>query len=210
MKLVNLFRRNYFSWVIILAVFYTSLFVFLGYSYYGSSFIQNFWSNWLSTLLGVIIGVPILIWVSGIQERKIEKERKEKILKSLYGELVYCKIELDRMVDREIIKLESGVLSSILRKEIWNAYSDGGELEWIKDVSLIAQIADSYYSIRAVSDLADRYYDSVQYATEESSVRRINEVFNTLVSSIEYSTGSVTKTINTIRGLIPNVTEQSL
>jgi hypothetical protein len=176
-------------------------------NFFDFAFWQSFVSNAFATLIGITLGVYGALWLNNYQERKTEKERKKKILKSLYDELDYCKTELDRMADRENIKLESGVLSSILRNEIWNAYSDGGELEWIKDVSLIAQIADSYYSIRAVSDLADRYYDSVQYATEESSARRINEVFDTLVLAINYSAGSVRETMDTIRGLIPNVTD---
>jgi hypothetical protein len=45
---------------------------------YGSSFIQDFISNWLATLLGAMIGVPLALWVSGIQERKIESGKKNK------------------------------------------------------------------------------------------------------------------------------------
>jgi glycopeptide antibiotics resistance protein len=49
-----------------------------GMQNYGSSFIQDFISNWLATLLGAMIGVPLALWVSGIQERKIESGKKNK------------------------------------------------------------------------------------------------------------------------------------
>jgi hypothetical protein len=168
--------------------------------FFDFSFWQNFVSNGLATLLGVIVGIPVALWIGRIEEELSGKERKTIILKSLYDELGYCEIELDRMVSYETIRVESGVLRSVLRNEIWHAYSDGGELEWIKDVSLIAQIA-----IRSVGDLADRYYDSVQYATEESSVLRINMVFKTLREAIDYSKKSVKKTMGVIKGLVPDV-----
>jgi hypothetical protein len=163
---------------------------------WGSSFIQDFGANWLATFLGIVIGVPLALWVNGYQEKNTETGRKKKILSSLYNELEYCKLELDRLIDEEVIKTESGTLSSVLRNEIWNAYSDGGELEWIRDVSLLAQIADSYYSIRAISSLADKYYDSVIYS--EGETPRIHEVVNMLISAIAYGRDSVSKTMELI------------
>lgn len=167
---------------------------------WGSSFIQDFGANWLATFLGIVIGVPLALWVNGYQEKNTEIGRKKKILSSLYNELEYCKLELDRLIDEEVIKTESGTLSSVLRNEIWNAYSDGGELEWIRDVSLLAQIADSYYSIRAISSLADKYYDSVIYS--EGETPRIHEVVNMLISAIEYGRDSVSKTMELIHPFI--------
>jgi hypothetical protein len=172
------------------------LFTMWGICFWGSSFIPDFWANWLATFLGVGIGVPVVLWANRFQEQFTERERKQKILSSLYEELDYCKLELDRLIDEEVIKTESGTLSSVLRNEIWNAYSDGGELEWIRDVSLLAQIADSYYSIRAISNLADRYYDSVIYS--EGETPRIHEVVNMLISAIEYGRDSVRKTMELI------------
>jgi len=195
--MVKWIRRHFVTLMVIGSILFVAILVFLGFHSWGISFVQNFGSNWLATLLGVIIGLPLAFWANNYQEQATERERKWKILNSLYNELDYCKIELVRWVDQDLIRTESGTISSVLRNEIWNAYSDGGELEWIKDVGLLAQIADSYYSIRAVSDLADRYYDSV--LDSEMLTPRITEVFSTLLSAIEYSTDSVNKTMYVIK-----------
>jgi hypothetical protein len=185
-------------------IFYVIIIV-LGTVAYGSIFIQDFATNWLATFMGIVIGVPLAFWANEHQERITEKERKTKILKSLYDELEYSKIEFDNLKDTETIKLESGVLSSLLRDEIWNAFSDGGELQWIKDIVLLSIIADAYSTIRSVSNLADRWYDTMQYTTVQSSGERMVEVFNYLVEAIHNSQRSVGNTMLVIREMYPDV-----
>ena len=123
-------------------------------------FWSNFLSNGLATLLGVAIGIPIALWISNFQNRKTEKEKKKKILTSLLNELDDCKHELERMDNKTVLSSELYLLSSRLRNELWKTYSDGGELQWIKDIHLLGQIADSYYSIRAIMELSDKYYNA--------------------------------------------------
>ena len=128
------------------------------------NFVSNFVSSGLATLLGVIIGIPVALWLNSFQTRRTEKEKKKKILASLVNELGDNKHELERMNDNAILRSELYLLGSRLRNELWKAYSDGGELQWIKDIELLGKIADSYYSIRAIMELADKHYSSV-YST---------------------------------------------
>ena len=102
------------------------------------------------------------------------------------------------MADFKTLQQDSGVLSSLLRNELWKAYSDGGELEWIKNAALLAKIADAYYSIRSVMSLSDRYYDSTQYSTEQASPARIREVINTLRETLEHGSKSIKNTLKAI------------
>jgi hypothetical protein len=117
-------------------------------NFFDFTFWQSFVSNLGATIIGVGLGIPVALLINRWIERRTEKERKKKILTLLRDELSYNEIEFDRMQNIDILNRESGVLSSILRNELWKAYSDGGELEWIKNVDLLAKIADTYYSIR--------------------------------------------------------------
>ena len=139
--MTKLIGRYFVALMVIGSILFVALLVFWGFQSWGIFFVQNFGSNWLATLLGVIIGLPLAFWANNYQEQATQRQRKWKILKSLFNELGYYKIELDRWVDQDLIRTESGTVSSVLLNEIWNTFSDGGELEWIKDGRLLAQIS---------------------------------------------------------------------
>lgn len=195
---MNWAKTHPVSTALIATIIFVAVMILWGLYAFGPDFLQDFGANWLATFLGLMMGIPLALWLSNYQEKSTEKEKKYKILASLKDELSYSVHELGRMLDDQVLKRESGVLSSLLRNELWRAYSDGGELQWIKDVDLLAQIADSYYCIRAIMDLSDRYYDSVQYATEEASPARIGEVFQTLKLAVDVGLRSIEDTIREI------------
>jgi len=43
-------------------------------NFFDTTFWQSFLSNALATFLGVIIGIPVALWISQYRERKTEKE----------------------------------------------------------------------------------------------------------------------------------------
>jgi 16S rRNA C1402 N4-methylase RsmH len=97
------------------------------------------------------------------------------------------------MLDNTTLKNECVVLGSLLRNELWKAYSDGGDLQWIKDIELLANIADSYYNIRAIMELSDKYYNAVQFATEDAPSTPSREVFQTLRLAVDVGLRSIQK-----------------
>jgi hypothetical protein len=126
--------------------------------------------NWAATMIGVIVGVPIALWLGSFQQMEQERKernknelealaRKSKILKLIKKELEYnreqllaAKIEVDG-VPKRVVFLEG------LKDELWNAFSDGGELEWIKDLQLMDAISFAYHYIRREIYLEQLYME---------------------------------------------------
>jgi hypothetical protein len=133
-------------------------------------FLENFIGNWAATMIGVVVGIPIALWLSRLQQKEQERKeqerekqealaRKSKILKLIKKELEYnrdqllaSRIEVDG-VPKRVVFLEG------LKDELWNAFSDGGELEWIKDLQLMDVISFAYHYIRREIYLEQLYME---------------------------------------------------
>ena len=127
--------------------------------FFDISFWQNFVSNALATFVGAVIGIPVALWLSKYQEQTSEKERKKKILSLLQEELMINLTLVSGIKHREDKEFEYSIIGPFLRDESWNAFSDGGELEWIKDPKLLSDLANSYDYIRSLRQLSQRYFD---------------------------------------------------
>jgi len=104
--------------------------------FFSAEFWQSFVSNALATCIGAGLGVLGALWLSRYQEKSSEKERKKKILRLLFNELLGNLTQLSAFQKSQIKYREALTLSALLRNESWRAFSDGGELEWIKDPQL--------------------------------------------------------------------------
>jgi len=138
---------------------------------FDNSFWNNFLSNALATIVGVLIGIPIALWINRIQQKYADyaekqksniesSSRRRKILQLLRGELNENQILLNKTCDD--IKNESFFTgfrfdSYRLRVELWSAFSDGGELEWIHDLDLLHSLALAYDTTRMVMFSGERY-----------------------------------------------------
>ena len=102
--------------------------------FFDTSFWQNFVSNTLATIVGaVILGIPIALWLNKHQEKSSEKERKKKILSLLREELLINLTQLSGWEKNDNKRIEVNIIGPFLRNESWKAFSDGGELQWIKN-----------------------------------------------------------------------------
>jgi len=108
--------------------------------FFDFSFWQNFASNGLATLLGVAIGIPIALWINNLLEKQTEVKHKKKILSVLKVELTENDQILTRWVESGKDKLGVIVVNVRLKDELWSTFSDGGELEWIKDTQLLVHL----------------------------------------------------------------------
>lgn len=126
-------------------------------SFFDFSFWQSFLSNALATFLGVIVGIPVALWIGRYQERKMELEKKEKILKLIHEELSVNHDFLSEWLAEPSTTILD-ILFIHLRYEMWRAFSDGGEIQWIKDAETLAYIAEAFACVRTVKELAFNYY----------------------------------------------------
>jgi len=128
------------------------------------SFLQNFLSNLFATFIALIIGIPIALWLERMRVRREEKarereeqQRTRKILQLLKTELHQNKEAIDK-IHIDVANYYYG-----LRTELWDAFSDGGELQWIKDPDLLAVLSAAFSGIRQVRILYEKYTDLYFY-----------------------------------------------
>jgi len=137
------------------------------------SFLDSTMGNWFATMVGLIAGVPIGLWINQKQqelqekernniEKKINRERKIKILTLLRNELdinrQYLFLLIEKQNDQPAVTIRAG-----MKNVLWKAFSDSGELQWINNPSLIDKISSAYYNINALIELEHQYSDPYFY-----------------------------------------------
>ena len=155
--------------------------------FFSLEFWQSFVSNALATFLGAGLGVLGALWLSKHQEKSAEKERKNKILRLLFSELLVNVTHLSGFQKSQIKHREALTLSAVLRNESWKAFSDGGELEWIKDPKLLDELSEAYFAIRSVMNLSDKYCQVSMYETNEMSFWTGSNLASTIDYGVQYA-----------------------
>jgi len=136
-----------------------------------SQFWLDFLANALATFLGAIVAVPLALWVDRRQSSHHERASVGKMLKLLRAELQHCDKQVETWQGPTDRGRTTGNLSASLKDELWRAFSDGGELSWLKDIDLLASLSESYYQVHSIRYLASRHFDSVLTPTEPSLSR---------------------------------------
>jgi hypothetical protein len=125
--------------------------------FFNVSFWQGFVGNLLATILGVAAGIPIAFWINRRVESETEKEKREKILYNLLLELEENHQIITRWQESKDVGPSKEMYGALLSDEVWNTFSDGGELQWIKDKSLVGWLAWTYSDIKRTKYLYDSY-----------------------------------------------------
>ena len=142
---ISFLRRHfYILLLILLTVGAVVVFIFTCgryASFYNISFWQNSVSNFISTFLGLLFGIPIALWLNSVQQDIVEKnenlklqneekKRKRKILDSLKTELSST-LELFKSYPGFKIITEDAFdevyfTATASCVEVWKSFSDGG------------------------------------------------------------------------------------
>lgn len=154
--MVGLLRRYW----IILAVGVIVPLVYAFFRIPDQNFLDGFIGDWLATIIGLIIGIPIALELERWQTRSEANQRRIKILRNLKEELSYNLELISKSWPRKSAIHRGAYLAGAFRVESWRALSDGGELQWINDLEILESISTSYYYIRQLSQLADRLWSS--------------------------------------------------
>jgi hypothetical protein len=129
-----------------------------------SAFRDAFLGNWLATIVGVIAGIPIALWLSRMQQSEQDKEEsrkheedslrhKGKIIGLIKEELVYNRSILQSQTEQMYV---TELVINRAKDETWNAFSDGGELQWINDHALLDLCSSAYHQIMVIILLQER------------------------------------------------------
>jgi hypothetical protein len=168
--------------------------------FFDFSFWQQFVSNGLATLIGAIIGIPSALGVARYLERLSEQEHKKKILEVLFSELITNFTVLSGWQKSGNKSSESLALSTTLRNESWKAFSDGGELEWIRDINILDSLAEAYFSIRSVMSISGDYF-SVVYCSPTVYHEAEVMILERLEKSVTYSIEVISQTLEIAKKL---------
>jgi len=103
--------------------------------------------------------------------------------------------------------MERVVYATGFKNDLWRSFTEGGEIEWIKDVELLHFIADAYYRIRGLIYFEDLYFQNRFFSTPHqwSKEKADVEIPNILggldeqaMSSIEIAMKKIKETLKSI------------
>ena len=123
---------------------------------------QAFFPNFLSTMLGAIIGIPIAFWINRQVQSSEEHIQRNRIIPALREELFVNFGHLSSWQKSGMQKLETVYLGVFLEDSAWKAFSNSGQLSFIKDAEMLEKISHAYEGIRILRELSERYIDLVQ------------------------------------------------
>jgi hypothetical protein len=126
-------------------------------NFFDLSFLQGFVGNLFATVIGVVVGIPVAFWINKRVETITEKEKKHKILLALKSELEFNENILSKWRKNREESPSKHMYGALLGDEVWNTFSDGGELQWIKDAGFLATLAFAYGNIKRIRYLYDSY-----------------------------------------------------
>jgi hypothetical protein len=133
----------------------------------GAAVWQNFLGNFLATMLGAIVGIPIAIWLSNKQRHVEDSIQKAKIVPMLREELLVNMAHLSSWEKSNFQKMEIVYTGIFLEDDAWDALSASGQLAFIRDVNLLLKLGHAYNSIRIVKQLSERYMALIHLADQQ-------------------------------------------
>jgi hypothetical protein len=157
-------------------------------------------------MFGAIIGIPIALALNRKQQKEQEEieqqaknqeasERKAKILKLVKEELEHNRDHIRKSQEDPNGVSEGVIHPNGLKDELWNAFSDGGELEWIRDLQLLHIVSLAYHYIRRAAYLERlylqyKYYpgtraDSNRFPGEAGLSKWLTQLYPTVLDFIE-------------------------
>ena len=157
------------------------------YSYYRRADL-NYWDdaigNWLATMLGIIVGVPVALqierWRASREEQKRVAEARDRakaVLSLIADEL---RDNAARLRVAQSLEDKDSLPLSPFKNDVWEALCDSGEIKWIDNPLLLGEIASTYYLIGVVLSIEEKCYQTlrginVTYSDGTSASQRLLE-----------------------------------
>lgn len=124
------------------------------------SYWDDVMGNLIATLVGVIIGIPFALEINRLIVRQEEKkklnearQKNKDILMLIKQELIF---NLDRLKDRQSIP--NALQTHPYQVDVWEAFSDSGEIRWISNANLLNRIASAYSAIKIEKSIEQNAY----------------------------------------------------
>jgi hypothetical protein len=136
-------------------------------------------------------------------QKQENDQRKKKILMLIKRELSY---NLRLLSDRQPSannSFERVIPAMRLKDEVWNAFSDGGELQWLQSPKLVESIATTYYCVRAVMYLEDLFQGKMLFTAKLSQVGTLSELRRELEGADKLLERYLTYSIKEVENSLP-------
>ncbi|MBU0580549.1 MAG: hypothetical protein KKA19_05170 [Candidatus Margulisbacteria bacterium] len=128
----------------------------------GMGFWNNAMGNMLATVLALIAGVPLALWIDryakSIEEKNTymnAREKEREIISLIREELNFSLVSL-------FLPKMKGNLSTIniqpLKADLWEALISSDETKYIEDPELLNKITSAYYVLRTVRSIEEQAY----------------------------------------------------
>lgn len=131
--------------------------------------------NLFATILGVLVGLPIALEVSRRQQSVANAaaalETSAKVGARRRKVLILLREELQKNIDgltQRIAPIAQGakraVFTHSLRNQLWLAFADGGELQYVDNPRLLAILADAYHEVAYCILMEHKFFDVLHYS----------------------------------------------
>lgn len=121
---------------------------------------NEFWDNLVATIIGLIIGISIPVFLQRTGYSVEQNIQRLKTLHLVQNEIAHNHAALHFILAADGISPQE-TLEHRFTSEIWDALSDGGELRWINDDQLLRSISEAYVRTKPLAHLQDRYIDAL-------------------------------------------------
>ena len=170
-------------------------------TFFDFSFWQQFISNLGATFIGAAVGIPVALYVNRLVETSSETERKEKILLLLRDELIENLNLINEWLSSPNPK--EGVISVgyDIKTEVWDAFSDGGEIQWVKDPELLGKLANAFFRLKNMRETGS-WNDMVMYYVKDISQTTKDKTWEHFMKKPTECIEAVSLAITSINGIL--------
>jgi len=151
----------------------------------------DFFSNLFATLIGVLIGIPVALWVDRLTSSSHQRAQAKRILTAISDELTHNLGLLKQMRN----ELQKNVIFYNLDLSAWLATTSRG-LESLRNYDLVRQVSSLYYEFQHLSRKVDVQFQ-MHYSTLLTSPN-YNEIRSSLVGPIVAHAAQLEKTTSEV------------
>ena len=155
----------------------------IAYSFYRRSE-TSYWDgavgNWLATLLGIITGVPVALYLERnrakseqVEQQRVDRLIRRDVLTLLRAELIDAQAKIAQRT-----ALGSSIPVEPLKTSAWEAMQATGSLRYVAELSLISVLSEAYRLVQILAGIEHTlhrtiYGINVQFPDGENAATKI-------------------------------------
>lgn len=151
---------------------------------YQRRFETTYWDgavgNWLATLLGIVSGVPVALYLERNRAKSERAERlradqldKRDVLTLIHAELIDARGKIAQRID-----LDASIPVEPLKTSAWEVLAATGNLRHVAELPLLHALSEAYRSVQVLAGIEQTFYRTiyginVQFPDGENAATKI-------------------------------------